>query len=665
MTEILAPAGSPEAFWAAIEAGADAVYVGMGSFNARQRAKNFTAHDIAVLTDFAHKKGRKVYVAFNTLLKQKELNDAFITLAQAYSCNVDAFIIQDFGVYRMLREAFPEAVLHASTQMAVHNSYGVKQLEKMGFKRAILARELTIGEIGEIKKKTSMELEIFVHGALCFSMSGLCFASSVIGGLSGNRGLCTQPCRRKWNHNNAERYFFSTQDLDASGLFPLIKANNISSLKIEGRMKSPEYVFRTVSYWRSIVDSRDIDGRFSDKYSRDKTCYYMNGMKGQIIDSGNLPAVGTLVGKVYKRQDDFLLLKMDSHLAIGDVLRFCSRNGDESDIVSVREIFKKEKTATEVFPGEICSIKTQRGRVNDLVYISGHTMEELSGAEKKLGKIYSSFRPFGKRKKVQPPVFREIKRTAYGNPRLYIKIDNYDDIALLKTFNFDFLILPFIPGISPEKAAGLAGGIYAKKIIFVPPVFIPEHKVDDVAANVKKFCKFGFNRWIADNISHLRILPPDSEIYLGANMYALNSKAGQQFSFQSIKASISSYEDDFLNMRLCSQYSPLPKIYTLFAYPVLFYSRITSPHFFEQGAIFSSDGFKAACYNHGDYISVVSEKPFSLFQHKKKIRPLGAYGYMLDLSHCPKKIFNTIYDSYLKDLPVEGTFKYNFKRELK
>ncbi|MEJ2699147.1 MAG: U32 family peptidase, partial [Desulfuromonadales bacterium] len=186
--ELLSPAGSLEAFFAAMESGADAVYCGLKDFSARAKAKNFTLDELAAMTGFVHGKGRRVYVTLNTLVKERELPVLAETLSHLELLGVDGVILQDLAVWRLAREHFPALELHASTQMTVHNAAGVRMLERMGFKRAVLARELSLEEIRTIRSRTSMELEHFIHGALCFSFSGQCYFSSWLGGKSGNRG---------------------------------------------------------------------------------------------------------------------------------------------------------------------------------------------------------------------------------------------------------------------------------------------------------------------------------------------------------------------------------------------------------------------------------------------------------------------------------------------
>ncbi len=257
--ELLAPAGNYDAFLAAVENGADAVYLGGKLLNARQFAGNFDDETLQKAIDYAHVRGVKILLTLNTLVLDEEMQEAVEYSAKVYEMGVDAFIVQDLGLAANLKKTIPGIPLHASTQMTIYNLEGVKALEKMGFERVVLARELNLDEIREISLNTNLEIEVFVHGALCISYSGQCLMSSMIGGRSGNRGKCAQPCRmyysvEKDDKNLISSYALSPKDICfIDHLGDLVKAG-VSSLKIEGRMKSPEYVAEVVSTYRKYLD---------------------------------------------------------------------------------------------------------------------------------------------------------------------------------------------------------------------------------------------------------------------------------------------------------------------------------------------------------------------------------------------------------------------------
>ena len=294
MLELLAPAGSPEAVTAAIQAGADAVYLGCGDFNARRNAKNFSLEELASAVSYCHIRGAKVYLTLNILVTDRELPAAARTTAQAAEIGVDAVLIQDLGILRMLRQAAPGLAVHGSTQLTVHSLDGVRRCAELGMTRVVLSRELSREAISHICLHSPIEIETFVHGALCMCYSGQCYFSSVIGGRSGNRGLCAQPCRLKYGWGRrADGNPLSLKDMSLAGYIQDLKKLGVKCLKIEGRMKRPEYVSVVAGvYARAIKEDReptaeelrDLEAAFSrqgftDGYYRDEKGPAMFGVR--------------------------------------------------------------------------------------------------------------------------------------------------------------------------------------------------------------------------------------------------------------------------------------------------------------------------------------------------------------------------------------------------
>ena len=259
MLELLAPAGSMEAVAAAVQNGADAVYLGYGDFNARRNAKNFSQEEFAAAVSYCHVRGAKVYLTLNTLLTDRELPAAAQVAVHASEMGADAVLVQDMGVVRLLRQVAPDLPVHASTQMTVHNLDGVKMAADLGMTRAVLSRELSRDQIEYICQRAPIEIEVFGHGALCMCYSGQCFLSSVIGGRSGNRGLCAQPCRLKYGWmDKADSYPLSLKDLSLAGHLRQLRKMGVACVKLEGRMKRPEYVaVVTGIYSRAIKEDRE------------------------------------------------------------------------------------------------------------------------------------------------------------------------------------------------------------------------------------------------------------------------------------------------------------------------------------------------------------------------------------------------------------------------
>lgn len=255
--ELLAPAGNLEILKGVIESGADAVYVGGSMFGARAYANNFTEEELLEAIDFAHLRGVKVYLTVNTLIKNSEFSKLYDYLLVYYKRGLDAVIVQDIGVVKAIHEYFPSMEIHTSTQMTVTGADGVRFLSQFGVTRVVMAREVSLAEMKRIHEETSMELEAFVHGALCYSYSGQCLFSSILGGRSGNRGRCAQPCRLPYTvEGKKDEYILSLKDMCGIKVLDKLHDAGVYSLKIEGRMKQLEYACGVVKYYRSYIDSK-------------------------------------------------------------------------------------------------------------------------------------------------------------------------------------------------------------------------------------------------------------------------------------------------------------------------------------------------------------------------------------------------------------------------
>ncbi len=256
--EILAPAGAKEQLLAAVRSGADAVYLGFGSFNARRNAQNFTFEELCEAVKYCHAHNVRVHAALNTLIKQNELEQVYEDIVSVSKAGVDAVIVQDLAVARMVKQFVPELEMHASTQLTAHNLSGVRVLEELGFSRVVLARELSKDEIAYICANAKAEIEVFVHGALCMCMSGGCYLSSILGQRSGNRGLCAQPCRLDFKVNSRS-YGLSLKDMSLVEHINELRQMGVASLKIEGRMKRPEYVAAATRACKDAVEGKKPD----------------------------------------------------------------------------------------------------------------------------------------------------------------------------------------------------------------------------------------------------------------------------------------------------------------------------------------------------------------------------------------------------------------------
>ena len=346
--ELLSPAGDFECLVAAVKAGADAVYLGGKFFGARSSSKNFTIEDLKETVRYCHIRGVKVYVTVNTLIFNDEFKRLLNYIEKLYAMDVDAVIIQDLGVFALVKKHFKDFECHASTQMTIHNSFAAGAVKEMGFDRIVAAREMALPEIENMIKSEGVEVEAFIHGALCISYSGQCLMSSVIGGRSGNRGTCAQPCRRQYElleERSGEElildkgFLLSTKDLCSADAIKEIVASGLSSLKIEGRMKRPEYVFLVSRFYRKALDAvrekrailydseemKNLTQIFNRKFTNG---FIMSEDKGGIVNSESPGNRGVLLGTAKVNSNGKIYISLKEPLSFGDGIEF--RRGNES-----------------------------------------------------------------------------------------------------------------------------------------------------------------------------------------------------------------------------------------------------------------------------------------------------------------------------------------------
>ena len=356
--ELLAPAGDLEAGYAALYYGADAVYLGLKAFSARASATNFSPSELNEFTAYAHHLKRKVYVTINTLVQEKELGDLLATLDVCSACRVDGIILQDLGVARIIKKSYPELALHASTQMAVHNKEGALFLQKSGFSRVVLARELTLSEIKEIAEIPGLETEAFIHGALCYCYSGLCLFSSMEQGRSANRGKCAYPCRSLFKRGDTAAHFFSMKDM---ALQEEILKLPVTSLKIEGRKKKALYVAAVTDYYRRILDKKKADPKRAENirqiFSRPWTKFRLHGKNTEVVDNDFVGHRGLEIGKVEKVYHNTLVFTPNHTVARFDGIQIDVPGSEKPFGFSVQDMRTKGKNVFEVKAGEKAEIK--------------------------------------------------------------------------------------------------------------------------------------------------------------------------------------------------------------------------------------------------------------------------------------------------------------------
>ncbi len=388
--ELLAPAGSLAAGLTAFDYGADAVYAGLPKFNARERTENFTLEEMSKLIAYAHKIEKKVYITFNTLIKESELEEAAEQLYELSCLQPDAVIVQDIGILRILREHFPNLEIHASTQMGIHNSAGVNFAAKLGVKRVILERQVAYDELKQLVKNSNLDVEVFIHGALCCSMSGNCLLSSWMGGWSGNRGKCKQPCRRRYYSDNGNGFFFSTKDLYSLDSIQELKKIGIKSLKIEGRLRKPDYIKNVVSAYRMILDTHPNENstvilkKARNILSRSLGRKWSAGFKDKdscrdVIQHKLLGVSGQPYGKVISTQKNGFYVSLTQRLHIGDRVRVQPKNGDEGPTITVTKLTQNKKQINKAQKDTKCFIHCDKEIPKDgILYKIGESGGDLT-----------------------------------------------------------------------------------------------------------------------------------------------------------------------------------------------------------------------------------------------------------------------------------------------
>ncbi len=416
--ELLAPAGNLPAFDAALSEGADAFYVGAPKFNARSLARDLTYSEIATMIETAHSNGKKLYIAMNSLIKEDEIPKAIEALEIFSRLKPDALIIQDLGLLYLAKKFFPHLALHASTLMSAHNSQAVKWLSTMGFERIVLARELSLNEINTISKRTRNELEVFVHGAMCFSYSGLCLFSSLHGGKSSLRGKCVQPCRRQYTWlqskdrrfkskkvKSRDEYLFSMNDLCGIDLLPQLQKAGVTCLKIEGRLKSAQYVRKTVQAYRLALDSISLPEKerknvligahhlLDEAMGRRRAPgYFLSTKPDTIISPKTSGTSGLFLGKIQQPagkqrntsgMQDFFYVKLLESLFVGDRVRLHDDISGERLSFTVSDIVHNQQGVKSGSHGMLVFIMKPRQLVGKPLGASRYTLFKVDVKERK------------------------------------------------------------------------------------------------------------------------------------------------------------------------------------------------------------------------------------------------------------------------------------------
>lgn len=550
--EILAPAGGKEQLTAAIRCGADAVYLGMRSFSARGGAENFDAEELAGAVAYCHGRGAAVHVAVNTVVMDQELASLEKTADAIAASGADAVILQDLAAVRLFREKYPSIRRHASTQAAVHNLEGALWAGEMGFDRVVLARELSLEEIRGIASAAGIECEVFVHGALCMCVSGTCYLSSALGGRSGNRGRCAQPCRL--NFSNGEReYALSLRDMSCISHIAELREAGAVSLKIEGRLKRPEYVAAAVTACRNAAEGKPWDGEalravfsrngFTDGYLTGKRGAEMFGRRDDSAVGETNAVLGT-IRELYRRERCSVPVDMEIRVRAGEKMRLCVSDGEraaETEGVEPEPALNRPADALQIkksmektggtpfflrnFTADIGSgLAAPASALNSM---RREALEKLLAAREEL--VPAGSESFSWRE--LPPHRRK------SEPALWARFERSEQIC--RTESLERIILPAeVIAAEPELAEKLGGKLSAQ----LPFLAFPDDEAR-VSKLAEKLKSLGVKRVQADNVYAVRLGNRlGFEVGGGFGLNITNSEALEEYCAMGLSDAIVSIE---------------------------------------------------------------------------------------------------------------------------
>ncbi|MEA3504765.1 MAG: peptidase U32 family protein [Bacteroidota bacterium] len=661
--ELLLPAGDIESFYAAIEGGADAVYLGLRNFNARGRATNFSPEQLQALLLVAEEKNIKVYVTLNTVIKNEEIPELLDTLYFLSKSTISAVIIQDWGVYDIIKEHFPSITMHASTQMGNHNSAGANFSEKHGFERVIMARELTFNEYETISNKTNIEIEAFTHGALCYSMSGMCMLSSYLGGNGANRGICTQPCRRKYKtvvedevNNN---YIFSLKDHQLIEFIPELMELGISSFKIEGRMKSAEYVYTVAKAYRMVIDN---DSRVDEAVKllemdlgREKTPFFVGNSLLQAMTEN--PTTGLLIGKVTKTTEDTFSYNSKVVPANGNRIRVISYEDNET-----RETLKLRDYTTNKRNFVTVTLPNHNIEKGDLIFLSSANQLKFKTKFDSISPAQNTKLPQNKKKEILESIRpTNQKKTS----QLFFRVNNINWMKKLYIKGIDKVILA-LP--KREWSVFRTGTPFmqknAKKFIIELPKFIPENDIDFYKRTFKNLSRDGFNHFMISHISQKEILPKGAKVSSNENVYIFNDSAINFLQKEEMIYWTYPQENDMENLyKGKDRHGIVPLYYT----PELFFSRVPIKTYKNNENLLEDDRenkFKKVTRD--GMTIIIPEVPVSLLQYKRTLEAKGFYNFLIDLTHDTPSSnrYDTVSKKFKFSEQVQPSNTFNFKKGL-
>ena len=655
--ELLVPAGSVDSFRAAIRGGAHAVYLGLQQFNARARANNFTEEQLPAIMQEARNHGAKVYITLNTVIKNDEIPRLLDFLAYLEHLRVDAIIVQDWGVFALARQFFPRLTVHASTQMGTHNSAGVGFAAALGIKRVVLARELTGSELETIARQSSCELEVFIHGALCYSFSGQCFFSSYIGGRGANRGMCSQPCRMVYKDENQQKYLFNLKDNQQLDQLEKLNEWGIHSFKIEGRMKSADYVFRVASAYRLALDHPDRIDEAKEMlrldFGRAKTGYFLGKEVAEAV-TGN-SNTGILLGQVIRATRSEITFFSPYELQSNDRLRF--RNVQTNKTVSIRpeDLWQENGRCSFPYRGE------EPVNAGDEVYWIGRREQSFPS---RLPKVPAPRVQLGFQQKSKIINQQTIPAKADGREQVFLRIDDAAWFSFIRIDEVETVILAFsrhqLEELDFEQPFI---GKNTAKIAIELPKFIAEGQLSHWRQLIGKAEQKGISHFFISHLSQKQLIPKKNRVSCNEQVYVYNDAASKFISSQQIESFCYSLENDWMNLKSLQNKQGIVVLHSI---PELFYSRM--PVRIENREHRFKDEFNKTYHKQTrDGVTIVlPDRPVNLFAYRQQLLQAGFKHFLLDLKHQPAspKFIKKLFLNYRSGAAIQPSTLFNFKKGL-
>ena len=706
MVELLAPAGNMESLDAAIGEGADAVYLGLKSFNARLRTTNFAWNQFGATIDALHKQNKKIYVTVNTVCEERETERLYRFLSYLNEMKPDGLIVQDYAVMRLAQEFFPNLELHASTQMNVESAHGVRLLQNAGVKRVVLARELGLDEIRKIKNETGADLEVFVHGALCVSESGLCLFSSFLGGKSANRGMCAQACRRYYTAEVPggikQGYYFSPCDLQLIEQIPDLIEAGVNSFKIEGRMKSAEYVGSVVAAYRYVIDHYKEDKKgaiaagkrmLASDFARSKTSYWygfnsleegIDNAATKILNPDQAGGTGIYLGKIasLKPAPKELVEAINQSRVPTDEpplrlqmanLKGGSYDPDPGD--SIR-IHKKDDTGRVSHKIRSVEVEDDGKRwidipagysVGDSVYLL-----QIKSSSKRYSRVVTAdLSKYRKQPKDELLPILDLtpvaqKELQYFPDGVYVQVSSIADVFIVQGLNPVRVILEYNSETSYDLLNHKTVLPFSKKQLYISlDPFCSALQEDKLKEELFKLIDDGYINFVVNNLAHIQMLKKKNvNMIAGPYLYTFNRWAVSWLENQNIGAFIMPYENSRRNLEATYDENVRSRVLVpVFAYPALFRMRFKLPSDYDFTYFEDKEEtvFKVNSTPDGSF--VMPEQPFSILDKVNFITSSGFKKVLIDFSKTKvtRSQIKAITTSMAKSQPLPDVSRFNWK----